>query len=183
MPNVSESPIIHVPPTCAKRTVAAVEKLWKTGPAGRSTVARICGFCGTDFRVSSGDVRRGKGRFCSVSCGAKNRATTTPRSGPANPNWRGGVSANHVRYVRRYMWRHPEKWAAKRKVQRAIRAGHLVRPSACSACGVSCRPHGHHDDYGKPLSVRWLCRECHRIADKQRFIHGPQWSSTLRKVG
>jgi hypothetical protein len=43
----------------------------------------------------------------------------------------------------------------------AIRDGKLIRPSTCSQCGKSCKPEAHHDDYSKPLDVRWLCRSCH----------------------
>jgi ribosomal protein S27AE len=46
-------------------------------------------------------------------------------------------------------------------VARAIREGVLVRPDACSSCGARGRIHGHHDDYAKPLDVRWLCASCH----------------------
>jgi hypothetical protein len=49
------------------------------------------------------------------------------------------------------------------QVTAAIQRGDLIRPEKCEACG--CAPteklHGHHDDYTKPLSVRWLCRSCH----------------------
>jgi hypothetical protein len=43
----------------------------------------------------------------------------------------------------------------------AIRDGKLTRPSACSECLQECKPEAHHDDYTKPLDVRWLCRSCH----------------------
>lgn len=48
-------------------------------------------------------------------------------------------------------------------VAKAFKEGRLVRPSTCSQCGEE-RPRivGHHDDYRKPLSVRWLCDRCHR---------------------
>lgn len=44
---------------------------------------------------------------------------------------------------------------------RAIQRGELVR-GPCEQCGAS-KVEGHHDDYSKPLQVRWLCRRCHRM--------------------
>ncbi len=47
-------------------------------------------------------------------------------------------------------------------VQGAIITGALVRPSKCSECGVGTdKAIGHHDNYNKPLDVRWLCDKCH----------------------
>jgi excisionase family DNA binding protein len=35
-----------------------------------------------------------------------------------------------------------------------------LKPQPCEACG-SPDAEKHHDDYGKPLMVRWRCRACH----------------------
>lgn len=49
---------------------------------------------------------------------------------------------------------------ARKRVSRAVRLGRLVR-QPCEVCGLS-QAEGHHDDYDKPLQVRWLCAEHHR---------------------
>jgi hypothetical protein len=54
----------------------------------------------------------------------------------------------------------------RRVYNKALREGELVRPTSCQDCGVVCKPEGHHDDYDKPVDVRWLCIPCHRLADK-----------------
>ena len=54
-----------------------------------------------------------------------------------------------------------KKMGARRISQMAIKVGHLVRPDKCSKCLKECKPHGHHNDYDKPLEIRWLCKICH----------------------
>lgn len=44
-------------------------------------------------------------------------------------------------------------------VKSAIRSGRLI-PQGCEICGK--KADAHHDDYGRPLNVRWLCRPHHR---------------------
>lgn len=44
-----------------------------------------------------------------------------------------------------------------------IKKGTIVRPDNCQACGDEGIPHGHHDDYSKPLDVEWLCVPCHKL--------------------
>ncbi len=46
-------------------------------------------------------------------------------------------------------------------VTQAVSSGVLVRPSNCSDCGRGRYCVAHHDDYSKPLGVRWLCQSCH----------------------
>ena len=42
----------------------------------------------------------------------------------------------------------------------AIKTGKLIR-QPCEVCGAK-KVDAHHDDYAKPLEVRWLCRSHHR---------------------
>lgn len=53
------------------------------------------------------------------------------------------------------------KILAREAVNAAIRYGRMRRPGACDRCRASVRVHGHHEDYGKPLEVLWLCARCH----------------------
>ncbi len=52
-----------------------------------------------------------------------------------------------------------EKRAARRIAGKALRDGTLVR-QPCEVCGEPAS-HGHHEDYAKPLEVRWLCARHH----------------------
>ncbi len=69
-----------------------------------------------------------------------------------------GLAAGN-RGKRAYTERNPIKRAASLKVGNAIRTGRLAR-QPCEVCG-NAPAQGHHDDYGKPLVVRWLCTTHH----------------------
>lgn len=58
-----------------------------------------------------------------------------------------------------YLERNPEKRVAHIKTGNAIRDGILVR-QPCEVCGAA-RVEAHHDDYSRPLDVRWLCTKHH----------------------
>jgi hypothetical protein len=51
--------------------------------------------------------------------------------------------------------RHIARWL----VNRRIKSGKLIK-QPCEVCS-NPEAHGHHDDYSKPLDVRWLCRTHH----------------------
>ncbi len=50
---------------------------------------------------------------------------------------------------------HPKTREAPIAVGNAVRDGKLIK-MPCEICG-NTNAHGHHDDYNKPLDVRWLC--------------------------
>jgi hypothetical protein len=57
---------------------------------------------------------------------------------------------------------------------RAIRRGELVR-QPCEVCG-NPRSHAHHDDYSKPLEVRWLCAGHHKRWHCENRHSNKPWS-------
>ena len=65
--------------------------------------------------------------------------------------------------LRQHNWKatHPEAYAAHKVVVVAIRNGMLVR-RPCEICGAE-NARAHHEDYSKPLDVRWLC-QIHHVA-------------------
>ena len=81
----------------------------------------------------------------------------------------------HAEAVKRYREKHKEKYytywkqylktvqrlkvLARNEVYKALKSGVLVK-GKCEVCGVS-KVEAHHDDYSKPLEVRWRCKEHH----------------------
>ena len=80
----------------------------------------------------------------------------------------------HAAYMREHRRRHAEltpearaKSNARAYANEYQRRGKLV-PRPCETCGDP-EAQKHHDDYAKPLEVRWMCRKCH--LDHHREIH------------
>lgn len=62
---------------------------------------------------------------------------------------------------RAYIETNPKKAKVHGIVGYAIRLGKL-KAEPCEACGETSHVHAHHDDYDKPVDVRWLCSAHHR---------------------
>lgn len=124
------------------------------------------------------------------SCGPEKPCPHCGRDLPYSSFWRlkhsktgraswckGCIRARHPeRYLGRVRLRLCEERGgvgAYRIVQRAVAGGRLRAPGACSHCGIpNVRLHAHHDDYSRPLDVRWLCSKCH-VAEHQYNTDGP----------
>lgn len=59
-----------------------------------------------------------------------------------------------------------EKMRARKLLNRAVAAGR-VASLPCEKCGA-VKAQGHHDDYTKPLQVRWWCPRCHSQHHNQK---------------
>lgn len=68
------------------------------------------------------------------------------------------------RQTKEYMgeWRkkYPKKYRSHVMVNNHVRSGNLHK-EPCEVCGCE-NVHAHHDDYNKPLNVRWLCAAHHK---------------------
>lgn len=124
----------------------------KKGAQRRSCIASICQLCGLEFSAIVYEVSRGGGKFCSRNC---QRAFQARENAEA-------MRVDLTRAERTQRWKRSvpaEVHAAHDAVETAIANGSLVR-QPCERCGA-IRVDAHHDDYSKPLSVRWLCRGHH----------------------
>ena len=59
---------------------------------------------------------------------------------------------------------HTPKGKARGILTDAVAHGRIIKPEHCEICKkptLKSKLHGHHDDYSKPLEVRWMCLPCH----------------------
>jgi predicted DNA-binding protein YlxM (UPF0122 family) len=85
---------------------------------------------------------------------------------------RGTVFRNNLKYGKEnHFFRDGKEEGQKRAqhlVEKAIKKGIIIPSCVCEKCGKKriyqngrTGIEAHHDDYNKPLEVRWLCKECH----------------------
>ncbi len=66
---------------------------------------------------------------------------------------------NKLENTYRMRAKYPEKYKARYTLRNAVKTGYVVK-GACEICGI-IKVESHHDDYSKPLEVRWLCHQHH----------------------
>lgn len=117
-----------------------------------------CGRCGEILDVSSFNrdkyTRTGYRSQCKL-CMKKERE----RLNSYYKGWRDDHKEWYRRYRRDRYQRDKQKISARGKVNYAVRTGKIEK-KPCEDCGAE-KTHAHHDDYAKPLNVRWLCPPCH----------------------
>jgi hypothetical protein len=135
---------------------------WKGNKAACRT-KHICEICGKSFR--GGPTRR----MCSRVCYGKHL------SGLYRTKHHVTYKHGRVAYQQEYWARFPEKKRAWLMAQEAIKVGRLVK-GPCEFCGTRRRIVAHHDDYSKPLKVRWMCVRCHTFYHiKKAKSEGKTW--------
>lgn len=130
---------------------------------------KTCFKCGTEKPLSEfyphprmADGRLGKCKDCTRRDVAENREKRIvevhayDRDRYQRPERKAAVYRSKIRRMRL----DPTKDYARKAVARALKSGRLVR-QPCFYCGAP-KVEAHHDDYSRPLDVRWACFKCHR---------------------
>lgn len=148
-------------------------------------VSKVCKGCGkvkprTAFYATKGmaDGLASKCKDC-VKTYQRERRRTNPwvqeydRDRAKEPHRKAAARAVTIRWREKY----PERYQAQTAVGNAIRDGKLEKGEICEIQGCARTDvHAHHEDYSKPLEVRWLCPLHHHrghAAEKQEAPHAP----------
>jgi hypothetical protein len=75
----------------------------------------------------------------------------------------------HKKGIIEWRKRNPEKMKAYSSVGNALRRGKIKRKS-CEVCNKRKNVQAHHEDYSKPLNIKWLCVKCHNFAHKMEKL-------------
>lgn len=122
-------------------------------------IPAICIMCSKSFMSRLQSVRAGLGKCCSPQCATEHVRSAGILAGPNHPKFIDGSTM-----LVHHKW--PEKTLARLAVKREVRGGRMTR-QPCERCGTTKRVHAHHDDYSKPLDVRWLCATDHAAVHKE----------------
>ena len=127
------------------------------------------------YRASKLGQKTAKSRFHSEEYLLRRREWAKERR--VSGNWYDERERKHAAIYRE---RYPEKDRAKQILNKAVVSGAIIRQTTCESCGT-INPRGtdgrtliqaHHDDYSKPLEVRWLCVQCHADTHRSRSTQG-----------
>lgn len=142
---------------------------------------KICSGCGKEKHESEFQVRRASKDGLTARCKAclsdydKKRANNPNRvkaredyqkteayresCRKSSRKYSKNYPERRLESTRRYREKNEKKSKCHGIVGYAIKCGHLIK-QPCEICGC-VKVHAHHDDYAKPLDVRWLCDEHH----------------------
>lgn len=118
----------------------------RIGNALRRPIYFDCDFCGSKSHDKPSAYRRKKKHFCSQICYTEYKRTIPKES---HPRFGSGNSLEERAKRRK----------ARSDLNHYLRDKGIVRPG-CEVCGLKAE--AHHDNYDKPLNVRWLCFRHHR---------------------
>ncbi len=82
----------------------------------------------------------------------------------------------------RWKSQNADKAFCHKEVEAAVRKG-LLTKQPCERCGSTDLIHAHHDDYSKPLDVRWLCPIHHRERHRELGPSGAARGAERRQGG
>ena len=120
----------------------------KIGLANRGVWIKYnCDYCGNRQEERKSHYSRKNRHFCNIQCYALYRKEIMPKE--EQPRFGTGESAE-IKIMKIRCRSDFNHYLRDKKIKR----------KPCEVCG-NLRVHAHHDDYYKPLEVRWLCVKHH----------------------
>jgi predicted nucleotidyltransferase len=124
-------------------------------------MVRQCRTCDAEITVTEQMCKYGK--YVCGPCLSEQAADYVRRNREKKRAWnqvyQSKITDKRAAKTKAYRERHPDRKAAYQAVQTATRNG-LLKRLACEVCSFP-KAHAHHDDYSKPLDVKWLCHTHH----------------------
>jgi hypothetical protein len=117
---------------------------------------KTCKKCGTP-RHTEREYYRSRPTVCKA-CVRENARAYYYENKEKFTAWRKNNPDKKAGYDRQ---RDKVKSNARAKLRYAVKTGKIVKPERCEICDRIKQLQGHHDDYTKPLDVKFLCRKCH----------------------
>lgn len=107
------------------------------------------------------DVRENRSRNLEAYRAKDRERASEKRRVPARSEYQKTAAGKAAGSRAKSAWakRNPEKRRAQVAVGNAVRDG-VLRRMQCEDCGAD-KAQAHHDDYSKPMDVRWKCSGCH----------------------
>lgn len=75
--------------------------------------------------------------------------------------WRAKNKEKVKKSIKKHKKKYPIKQISRQFLSVALKQKIIERPNNCEKCMKECKPDAHHEDYLKPLDVKWLCKVCH----------------------
>lgn len=115
----------------------------------------MCNMCGNNLSRPPSSIKINKRHFCNMKC----RADFVKKYNPIEYRLHNKrIISDEERLKRR---------KAREKLNHYLRDKKISRPT-CEFCQK--KAHAHHDDYDKPLDVRWLCVK-HHFEHHKKITH------------
>ena len=119
----------------------------KIGKSNDGNFYGMCDYCGNQYHTRKSHYSRSSKHFCCTECYSSYRKNIMSKE-------------EHARFEKGMSQKEKGKRVkARSSLNHYLRDNHLDR-KPCEICGEIAE--AHHNDYSKPLDVKWLCFKHHR---------------------
>lgn len=125
---------------------------------------KFCNKCKTNKQLSEfWKDKRNKDGYQRLCKDCKREGIRKWRKSPAGKAWR---KSQYKKYPQHKDDFYNYKYHVRGVMLYAVKLGYIKKDYICSVCNIDTLKegkiiNGHHDDYLKPLTVRWVCTFCH----------------------